>query len=146
MRRATGWEPEYFKIQQYRVMVDGRAGANPTGMLDLEDVFAEATIKLEVDGDQVITAAEGNGPIDALNSAMRKAIGGTYPALNHIHLTDFKVRILDTGKGTGAVTRVLLDSTNGERSWSTIGVSENIIEASWEALLDSLVYGLLHTT
>ncbi|MBI2705076.1 MAG: citramalate synthase [Actinobacteria bacterium] len=145
MRRATGWEPDFFKILQYRVMVDGRAGANPTGMLDLEDVFAEATIKLEIKGERVITAAEGNGPVDALNAAMRKAIGSTYPALDLVHLTDFKVRILDTGKGTGAVTRVLLDSTNGERSWSTIGVSDNMIEASWEALLDSLVYGLLHT-
>jgi 2-isopropylmalate synthase len=68
-----------------------------------------------------------------------------YPALEHITLTDFKVRVLDTGKGTGAITRVLLDSTNGEREWTTIGVSENIIEASWQALVDSIVYGLLHT-
>ena len=76
---------------------------------------------------------------------MRAAIGEMHPALARIHLTDYKVRILDSNKGTGAVTRVLLDSTNGERSWSTIGVSENIIEASWQALQDSLVYGLLHT-
>jgi 2-isopropylmalate synthase len=140
MRRATGWRHDYFTIQQYRVMVDGRANT------DLTDVFAEATIKLDVDGRRVITTAEGDGPIDALNQAMREAIGSTYPALARIHLTDFKVRILETGDGTAAVTRVLLDSTNGERDWSTIGVSENIIEASWEALLDSLVFGLLHTT
>ncbi len=145
MRRAGGWEPKYFKILQYRVMVDGRAGANPHGMLDLADVFAEATIKLEVHGERTITTAEGNGPVDALNAAMRKAIGSTYPALDRVHLTDYKVRILDTGQGTGAVTRVLLDSTNGDRAWSTIGVSENIIEASWEALLDSLIFGLVHT-
>jgi len=144
MRRATGWVPDYFRVSQYRVMVDGRAGTEPSSMLEIEDVFAEATIKLEVHGEQVITTAEGNGPVDALNAAMRKAIGTTYPALEEIHLTDFKVRILDTGRGTGAVTRVLLDSTDGTRSWSTIGVSENIIEASWEALLDSLVFGLLH--
>ena len=68
-----------------------------------------------------------------------------YPELEHITLTDFKVRVLDTSKATGAVTRVLIDSTNGDQSWSTIGVSENMIEASWEALLDSIVYGLFHT-
>jgi 2-isopropylmalate synthase len=146
MRRATGWRPDYFTIQQYRVMVDGRAEVTAGTPADLADVFAEATIKLEVDGRRVITTAEGNGPVDALNQAMREAIGSTYPALQRIHLTDFKVRILETGDGTAAVTRVLLDSTNGERTWSTIGVSENIIEASWEALLDSLVFGLLHTT
>jgi 2-isopropylmalate synthase len=147
MRRATGWRPDYFDIQQYRVMVDGRAEATAAdGPAALADVFAEATIKLEVDGRRVITTAEGDGPVDALNQAMREAIGSTYPALERIHLTDFKVRILETGDGTAAVTRVLLDSTNGERDWSTIGVSENIIEASWEALLDSLVFGLLHTS
>jgi 2-isopropylmalate synthase len=146
MRRATGWRPDYFTIQQYRVMVDGRAEATAGAPADLADVFAEATIKVEVDGRRVITTAEGNGPVDALNQAMREAIGSTYPALERIHLTDFKVRILETGDGTAAVTRVLLDSTNGELTWSTIGVSENIIEASWEALLDSLVFGLLHTT
>ena len=75
---------------------------------------------------------------------MRSAIGTAFPGLSHVHLTDYKVRVLDTAKGTGAVTRVLIDSTDGERSWSTIGVSENIIEASWQALVDSIVYGLLH--
>jgi 2-isopropylmalate synthase len=74
---------------------------------------------------------------------LRKAIGSRYPALASVHLTDYKVRVLDTAKGTGAITRVLLDSTDGERTWTTIGVSENIIEASWQALFDSLVYGLL---
>ena len=81
-----------------------------------------------------------------MDQALRAAIGSLHPALAKIHLTDYKVRILDSNKGTGAVTRVLLDSTNGDRSWTTIGVSENIIEASWQALQDSLVYGLLHTT
>ena len=75
---------------------------------------------------------------------MRDAIGTRYPELARMHLTDYKVRVLDTNKGTGAVTRVLLDATDGDRSWSTIGVSENIIEASWQALADSIVYGLLH--
>nr|MDQ2724497.1 citramalate synthase [Actinomycetota bacterium] len=76
--------------------------------------------------------------------ALRKAIGAHYPVLAGIHLTDFKVRVLDTGRGTAAVTRVLIDSTDGERSWTTIGVSENIIEASWEALAASVIFGLLH--
>jgi 2-isopropylmalate synthase len=91
----------------------------------------------------VIATAEGNGPVNALDTALRKAIGGRNPALDQVHLTDYKVRVLDTARGTGAVTRVLVDSTNGDRAWTTIGVSENIIEASWQALYDSLVYGLL---
>ena len=90
------------------------------------------------------TAAEGDGPVNALDAALRKAIGGHYPQLDRIHLTDFKVRVLNTNKGTGAVTRVLLDSTDGTRTWTTMGVSDNIIEASWQALVDSIVYGLLH--
>ena len=91
-----------------------------------------------------LAVGEGNGPVNALDAALRSALGDVYPALERINLTDFKVRVLDTGKGTGAITRVLLDSTDGEREWTTIGVSENIIEASWQALVDSLVYGLLH--
>jgi 2-isopropylmalate synthase len=81
--------------------------------------------------------------VNALDAALRSALGARYPALDRVHLTDYKVRVLDTAKGTGAVTRVLIDSTNGDRTWTTIGVSENIIEASWQALYDSLVYGLL---
>ena len=92
-----------------------------------------------------MATAEGNGPVNALDSALRQALGARHPALAHVHLTDYKVRVLDTAKGTGAVTRVLVDSTNGERTWTTIGVSENIIEASWQALSDSLVYGLLQS-
>ena len=91
----------------------------------------------------IIATAEGNGPVNALDQALRQAIGQAHPALAGIHLTDYKVRVLDTHKGTGAVTRVLLDSADEERSWSTIGVSENIIEASWQALSDSIVHGLL---
>ena len=78
------------------------------------------------------------------HAAMRQALGGRYPSLERLRLTDYKVRVLETSRGTGAVTRVLIDSTDGERSWSTIGVSENIIEASWQALVDSFVFGLLH--
>ena len=91
----------------------------------------------------MLATAEGNGPVNALDLALRRALQGRFPALDRVHLTDYKVRVLDTAKGTGAVTRVLVDSTNGDRTWTTIGVSENIIEASWQALYDSLVYGLL---
>jgi LeuA allosteric (dimerisation) domain. len=106
-------------------------------------VSTEATIKLHARGERIIATAEGNGPVHALDQALRQAIGQAHPALAGIHLTDYKVRVLDTHRGTGAVTRVLLDSAAGEHSWSTIGVSENIIEASWAALSDSIVYGLL---
>jgi 2-isopropylmalate synthase len=105
--------------------------------------LSEATIKVHVGDERVLATAEGNGPVNALDAALRKAIGAKFPELSHLHLTDYKVRVLDTAKGTGAVTRVLIDSTDGERTWTTIGVSENIIEASWEALSDSLVFGLL---
>jgi len=92
-----------------------------------------------------VWVAEGNGPVNAIDSALRKAIGAVLP-VDRIHLTDYKVRILDGGTATGATTRVLLSATDGERDWTTIGVSPNIIEASWRALEDSLVYGLLHGT
>ena len=109
------------------------------------DVETEATVKVHLAGERVVATGEGNGPVNALDSALRQALDGRYPQLERLHLTDFKVRVLETGQGTGAVTRVLIDTTNGERTWTTIGVSENVIEASWQALVDSLVYGLLHT-
>ena len=136
MRRAGGWEQEYFSVESFRIITDESEGREFT---------TEATIKVHVNGERLVRTAEGNGPVNALDKALRAAIGSHYPALEHVHLTDYKVRVLDTQRGTGAVTRVLLDSTNGERSWSTIGVSENIIEASWQALADSIVYGLLHS-
>ena len=107
--------------------------------------MTEATVKVRVSGERVVATAEGNGPVNALDSALRQAIGRYYPSLAHIHLIDYRVRVLDTNLGTGAVTRVLIDTTDGEVTWTTIGVSENIIEASWQALYDSIVYGLLHS-
>ena len=136
LRNATGWQQDFFTLESFRVIVEKQADG---------DVTTEATIKLETRGERIIATAEGNGPVNALDQALRTAIGQAHPALAGIHLTDYKVRVLDTHKGTGAVTRVLLDSADEERSWSTIGVSENIIEASWQALSDSIVYGLLHT-
>ncbi len=134
MRAAGGWEQPFFRLESFRVLVEHRASGEFT---------TEATIKLWVGDERIIAAGEGNGPVNALDTALREAIGDRFPELRHVHLTDYKVRVLDTQKGTGAVTRVLLDSTDGEHAWSTIGVSENIIEASWQALVDSIAYGLL---
>ena len=134
LRRATGWRPDYFELETFRVIADHNHG-----------VSTEATVKVRVRGERVVATAEGNGPVNALDSALRQAIGKYYPPLAHIHLTDYRVRVLDTNLGTEAVTRVLIDTTDGENIWTTIGVSENIIEASWQALYDSIVYGLLHS-
>jgi 2-isopropylmalate synthase len=127
------YEP-LFELESFRVIVEKRADGK-TGV--------EATIKVHVGGQRVISTAEGNGPVNALDGALRRAILGVYPHLADIELVNFRVRILDEAHGTGAVTRVLLDASDGEESWGTIGVSENIIEASWEALVDSIEYGLL---
>jgi 2-isopropylmalate synthase len=104
---------------------------------------AEATVKVRVGSEVMHTAADGNGPVNALDAAVRKALLRFYPCLADVHLTDYKVRILDGEEGTAAQTRVLIDSAKGLRSWSTVGSSTNIIEASWLALADSLEYALL---
>ena len=145
MRGAAGWEQPFFRLESFSVDTDHRSGTNARLWNDVAvDVETSATVKLWVEETRHLAVGEGNGPVNALDAAIRSALGDTYPALARISLTDFKVRVLDTGKGTGAITRVLLDSTDGTREWTTIGVSENIIEASWQALVDSLVYGLLH--
>jgi 2-isopropylmalate synthase len=135
IERETGVYEPLFTLESFRVITEKRADGR---------VETEATVKLFHEGQRIVATAEGNGPVNALDAALRQAIGGHFPALAGVHLTDYKVRVLDTAKGTAAVTRVLIDSTDGERTWSTIGVSENIIEASWQALSDSIVYGLLH--
>ena len=131
LRREAGSYKPLFRLESFRVVTEKRAGG---------EVETEATIKVEVDGERYQRVAEGNGPVNALDRALRGAIVDRYPHLADIELTNYKVRILDEAHGTGAVTRVLLDSTDGGREWGTIGVSENIIEASWEALVDSLEY------
>jgi 2-isopropylmalate synthase len=136
MRAATGWQQSFFRLESYRCIVEQREDGR---------TVAEATVKVHVGDERMVATAEGHGPVNALDAAVRQAIGPHYPALADVHLTDYKVRVLDTSDGTGAVTRVLIDSTDGERTWSTIGVSENIIEASWQALSDAIVYGLLQT-
>jgi 2-isopropylmalate synthase len=135
MREATGWRQTFFRLESFRVITEQREDGR---------YVAEATIKVHIGDERLVTTAEGNGPVNALDAALRQAIGSRFPRIADVHLTDYKVRVLDTSKGTGAVTRVLIDSTDGERTWSTIGVSENIMEASWDALLDSIVYALLH--
>ena len=135
IRRETGDYQPLFRLESWRVIVEKREGDGK--------VETEATIKIWVDGERYVRTAEGNGPVNALDKALRAAIGETYPHLRDIELVNFKVRILDERKGTGAVTRVLLDASDGHDTWGTIGVSENIIEASWEALVDSLEAGML---
>jgi 2-isopropylmalate synthase len=131
LRREAGSYKPLFRLESFRVVTEKRADGK---------VETEATIKVEVDGERYLRVAEGNGPVNALDRALRGAIADRYPHLADIELTNYKVRILDEAHGTGAVTRVLLDSADSEREWGTIGVSENIIEASWEALVDSLEY------
>lgn len=141
MRRAAGEVPEFFRVESMRVITDEL----PDGAFT-----TEATVKVWVgDGEAAerhVCVAEGNGPVNAIDTALRMSLGRALPHLDDIHLTDFKVRILDGGSATGATTRVLLTATDGESDWTTIGVSPNIIEASWRALEDSLVYGLLHAS
>ena len=143
MRKAAGWTHQFFEVEAYRVSSYHREG--PVTREDAVEVTVEATVKLWVDGVRVAAVGEGNGPVNALDAAVRAALNGGFPALERIHLTDFKVRVLDGGSATGAVVRVLIDSTDGENVWTTVGVDTNVIEASWHALVDSLVYGLLHT-
>ncbi len=131
LRREAGAYKPLFRLESFRVVVEKRAGGQ---------VETEATIKLELDGERYLEVAEGNGPVDALNQALRNAIADRHPHLADVELTNYKVRILDESHGTGAVTRVLLDSSDGSSEWGTTGVSPNIIEASWEALVDSLEY------
>jgi 2-isopropylmalate synthase len=135
LRKETGTYEPFFRLESFRALVEKREDGR---------VMTEATVKVWVGEERFIATAEGNGPVNALDGALRIAIGRFYPALDAIELTDFKVRVLDEKKGTGAVTRVLIESTDGEKSWGTVGVSENVIEASWDALVDSIVYGLSH--
>ena len=131
-RTAPDYAPP-FELLDYAVIVEHRDGRG---------VLAEATVKLDVDGEVLHTAGEGNGPVNALDAALRKALAPVYPQLKSFQLADYKVRILDGQRGTAATTRVLIDTRNGHKRWSTVGASTNIIEASWLALADSVEYGL----
>jgi 2-isopropylmalate synthase len=131
--RTAGEDRPLFELETFRIISEKRADGLTT---------TEATIKLLVKGQRVISTAEGNGPVNALDRALREAIGPHYPELQEIHLSNYKVRILDEHRATAATTRVLIDSTDGKRVWGAVGVGENIIEASWQALVDGLEYGV----
>ncbi len=135
LRKQLGTYEPVFRLESFRCIMEKREDGK---------VMTEATIKIHVAGHRYIATAEGNGPVNALDKALRIAIGQYYPTLAAIELTDYKVRVLDEKKGTGAITRVLIESGDGEKSWGTVGVSENIIEASWAALVDAVDYGLSH--
>jgi 2-isopropylmalate synthase len=137
LRKEAGEYEPLFRLESWRAIVEKRADGR---------VETEATIKIWIppgpDGERYVRTAEGNGPVNALDRALRDALVEIHPDLREIDLVNFKVRILDETKGTGAVTRVLLDASDGDQVWGSIGVSENVIEASWEALVDSLEYGM----
>jgi 2-isopropylmalate synthase len=130
---VEGARPSYFAVESWRVITDSRPGG---------EAVSEATIKLVAGGSRIITTGEGNGPVNALDQALRQAIGQAYPEVATFELIDYKVRILDQGHGTDAVTRVLIETSDGASSWVTVGVGHNVIEASWDALVDAVTYGL----
>jgi 2-isopropylmalate synthase len=131
-RKEAGYQAP-FELIDFLVNVEHRSGRG---------LFAEAMVKVRVAGAVHHTAAEGDGPVDALNNALRKALLPHYPEIDELHLADYKVRILEPEKGTGAVTRVLIDMQRDGKRWSTVGASPNVIEASWMALVDGIEYGL----
>ena len=133
-KRAKHGQEPFFELDGFRVIVEKRGHRQPC--------LTEATVKLNVRGEHELTAAEGSGPVNALDKALRKALLRFYPEVKDVHLSDFKVRILDGDDGTAAKTRVLIESGDGKDTWGTVGVSENIIQASWEALVDSVEYAL----
>ena len=133
LQEAKGWRQGYFQPISFRAIVEEAAG----------EPVAEATVRVEVDGERVVAAAEGHGPVDSLYRALRVALRPTYPEIAAFHLTDYKVHILDPASATAAKVRVLIETTDATSSWMTVGVSTDIIEASWRALLDSVAVGLL---
>ena len=133
VRRILGMKEEFFQVKDFRVYCEDK-------WHELNSAYA--VIKIEVDGVEELTAAEGDGPVNAMDRALRKALKIFYPELKKMRLTDYKVRVLDTADATAAKVRVHIESTDGENTWGTVGVSTNIIEASWVALVDSLEYFL----
>ena len=138
----TGERPSYFEVESWRTIVETTPGS---GQGRNAVALAEATVKLRAGGERFVSTGEGNGPVNALDQALRTALTRIYPEIDRFELTDFKVRILESEQGTDSITRVLVVTTDGEQTWSTVGVGPNIIEASWEALLDAHVFGLLRS-
>lgn len=133
-REVDAQAPSYATIESWRIMIDARGGA---------DALSEATVKATAGGQRLVATGEGNGPVNALDQGLRQALSVVYPELERIELIDYKVRILDAAHGTDATTRVLIEHSDGETSWTTLGVAPNIVEASWEALFDGVTYGLM---
>jgi 2-isopropylmalate synthase len=133
VEEVEGAKPSYFDIESWRVITETRPG---------DEAVSEATVKLMAEGIRFVVTAEGNGPVNALDAALRTAIGQAFPEVAKFELIDYKVRILDQGHGTDAITRVLIETSDGSSSWVTVGVGHNVIEASWAALLDGLTFGL----
>ncbi len=136
VRQATGWEQPYFRLESFRTYIESRAD---------EEVIAEATVKLHVGDDRFVTTGEGVGPVHALDQALRTALSNAYPQIADLRLSDYRVRVLDSADGTGAQVRVLIETSDHKGSWGTIGVHENVIEASWDALSDGIIVGLLRS-
>jgi 2-isopropylmalate synthase len=134
VRAETGTFSRRFRLDSFRTIVERRVDG---------ELVAEATVRVWLDDERLIGTAEGAGPVDALDRAFRAALNGRFPELAKLHLADYKVRIIDARAGTGATTRVLITSTDGQREWETVGVSSNIIEASWRAMQDAYDYALL---
>ncbi|HEX7738202.1 MAG TPA: citramalate synthase [Marmoricola sp.] len=133
VEEVEGQRPSYFDVESWRVITETAPDS---------EAVSEATVKLLAGGDRAVVTGEGNGPVNALDYALRQAIGQLYPEVVKFELIDYKVRIVDQGHGTDAVTRVLIETTDGESSWVTVGVGHNVIEASWRALVDGLTFGL----
>ncbi|UPK73717.1 citramalate synthase [Nocardioidaceae bacterium SCSIO 66511] len=132
---VEGNRPAYFAVESWRVITESNTPADA-------EALSEATVKLRAAGQRIVVTGEGNGPVNALDHALRQAIEQAYPQVGQFRLTDYRVRILDQGHGTDAVIRVLIETADGTDTWVTVGVGHNIVEASWEALLDAVTYGL----
>jgi 2-isopropylmalate synthase len=137
LREALEGLEEVFTLESFKIIVEKSAGRG---------VVTEAIVKVKVHGETMFTAAEGNGPVNALDVALRKALIPYYPDIQRVHLTDYKVRVFDEKDATAAKVRVLIETADVDNTWNTVGVSENIIEASWNALADSIRYALLGRT
>jgi 2-isopropylmalate synthase len=134
VRKATGQFIDPFALESFRVVIEKDKSGSST---------SQVTIKISVGDEQEITAAEGDGPVNALDNALRKALNNFFPQIQEMKLVDFKVRVIEGTDGTGAKVRVKIESRDSQEIWTTVGVSENIIEASWQALVDSVQYKLL---
>ena len=137
LRQAFDQIDEIFTVESFKILVE---------KVQDRPVVSEAIVKLKVDGETVYMAAEGNGPVNALDNALRKALEQFYPEIGNMHLSDYKVRVIDEKEATAAKVRVMIETTGFQNTWSTVGVSANVIEASWQALIDSMRYGLLGKT